>query len=116
MACLRAWNPSSLLDQRLRTDGHDPSAIIELEIQNLRMVQESVTSEMVGIAVQRLLYAEHVYVLGMRSGFGVAHSCWHLLQPVLGPKVELVTLFGGSPGGPVGAHQCGRRDHPCRFP
>jgi DNA-binding MurR/RpiR family transcriptional regulator len=88
--------PIELLDQRLRTDGHDPSAIIELEIQNLKIVQESLTSEVVDSAIQRLQSAEQVFVLGMRSGFGVAHSCWHLLQQVLGQKVELVTLLGGS--------------------
>ncbi len=88
--------PIDLLEQRLRTDTHDPSAIIGLEIQNLKLLQESLTSEIVDTAIERLLSAQHIFVLGMRSGFGVAHSCWHLLQQVLGDSVELLTLFGGS--------------------
>lgn len=87
--------PVELLEQRLRTDAHDPTTIIGLEIQNLKILQESLTAELVDAAVERLLSAKQVFVLGMRSGFGVAHSCWHLLQQVLG-NAELLTLLGGS--------------------
>jgi DNA-binding MurR/RpiR family transcriptional regulator len=87
--------PIDLLEQRLRSDAHEPSAIIGLEIQNLKILQESLTSETVDAAVERLLSARRIFVLGMRSGFGVAHSCWHLLRQVLG-NAELLSLFGGS--------------------
>jgi DNA-binding MurR/RpiR family transcriptional regulator len=88
--------PIDLLEQRLRTDGHGASAVIGLEIQNLKLLQESLTSEVVDSAVERLLTAPHIFVLGMRNGFGVAHSCWHLLHQILGAHVELVSQFGGT--------------------
>jgi DNA-binding MurR/RpiR family transcriptional regulator len=88
--------PLDLLKQRLERDGAEaPGSIVEVEIENLRLLRESLTSEMVDRAVELILSAGRVHVLGMRSGFGVAHSCAHLLQHVL-TNVNFMTLLGGS--------------------
>src|SRR5262249_40596944 len=56
--------PVDLFEQRMRTDGHGPGAVIGLEIQNLKLLQESLTPEVVDSAVKRLLAAPHIFVLG----------------------------------------------------
>jgi DNA-binding MurR/RpiR family transcriptional regulator len=87
--------PIDLLRERLRGRPGDPRDAIALEVENLRLLEESLTPELVGRVVERLLAAERVYVLGMRSGFGVAHLFWHLLHQVMG-NVRLLTALGGS--------------------
>jgi DNA-binding MurR/RpiR family transcriptional regulator len=88
--------PLELLQQRHDGNGAiDPVAAVELEIQNLRLLQEDLSSEVLKRAVDVLLASDRILVLGLRSGFGVAHTCSHLLQQVL-PSVQLLTLMGGS--------------------
>jgi len=88
--------PLDLLRQRLERDGAEaPESIVDVEIENLRLLRESLTADVVDRSVGLLLQASRVFVLGMRNGFGVAHSCAHLLQQVL-TNVHLMTLIGGS--------------------
>src|SRR5687768_12335565 len=88
--------PLDLLKQRLdQQELHETGAVIDLEIENLRRLRETLAFETVERAARLVLEAERVFVIGMRSGFGVAHSCAHLLQHVL-TDVEQITLLGGN--------------------
>ena len=69
--------------------------MIDLEIDNLRRLRDTLAFGDGGAGSKMLLDAERLFVIGMRSGFGVAHSCAHLLQHVL-TDVEQISLLGGN--------------------
>jgi DNA-binding MurR/RpiR family transcriptional regulator len=85
--------PDQLLDERLRGEP-GPHPTIQLEIENLQALDGLLTAELVEEAVGLILGARQLFVIGFRSGFGLAHACAHMLQQTR-ENVELITLLGG---------------------
>ena len=86
--------PAALLKQRT-TGRRTAEQTIALEIQNLILLQESLSDESVQRAADMIQKADRVFVLGMRGLFGVACSCHHLLRQIH-RKVTLLSITGGS--------------------
>jgi DNA-binding MurR/RpiR family transcriptional regulator len=87
--------PLDLLKRRMKADGRSPVSALHSEIENVASLEATLTPELIARAVDVIVGANNIFVLGMRSGFGVAHTCWHLLQQILG-NVQLLSLAGGS--------------------
>jgi DNA-binding MurR/RpiR family transcriptional regulator len=86
--------PVRLFEERL-TAAAGPAETLTVDRENLERLYETLTAETTDAAVRALSGADRVFVLGRRGGFGVAHLCFHLLQPVL-DHVELLGSVGGS--------------------
>jgi DNA-binding MurR/RpiR family transcriptional regulator len=85
--------PVELLQTRMRADAE--GSALRLEVENVRSLDGTLTSAILEPAIKLLLDARQIFVFGLRSGFGVAHTCWHLIHQALG-NAQLVTLTGGS--------------------
>lgn len=86
--------PVELLKKRLR-EGAGPDSTFAIEIENLKAVREATAPELIDRAVEIILGARNIYVIGQRSGFGLAHTCAHYLRQVRG-RVRLLSFLGGS--------------------
>jgi DNA-binding MurR/RpiR family transcriptional regulator len=86
--------PVELLRQRLEANP-GPASTLALEIESLRSLEAGLETGWVERAVELLLEAQRIFVIGHRSWFGVAHLCSHLLQQMLG-NAELLAALGGS--------------------
>ena len=91
---IEAATPRTL--QKQRSTAHiDLHEVIDLEIGNLTMLKETLTDEVLNEAVTLVRSARHVFVIGIRSLFGVANACAHLLRQIR-PDVTMLTLMGES--------------------
>ncbi len=92
----RMLGPAEILDRLSEVPADDVfSRVFRQDIENLAATAESISYTALHEAVEALLVARHIYVVGMRRAYPLAYLCAHYLNQSL-LKATLLDLQGGT--------------------
>lgn len=89
------WGSPQLVTDRSPDESVSPELVLEADLTNVRLTFEAIPKGLLDRIAQRIVKARQLWIIGLRSGYGLAHHAAHYFT-LIRNEVHVISAQGGS--------------------